>query len=105
MRVDEPARCLASVAGVVWPPLAGAWHPATGEACEMTANAGSGPVEARLRDIQSITDAAMSRLDDQEFLVELVERVKAALRADTAAVLLLDHSSGNLVATAAAGLE
>jgi hypothetical protein len=71
----------------------------------MTANAESGPVEARLRDIQSITDTALSRLDDQDFLVELVERVKAALRTDTAAVLLLDHSSGSLIATAAAGLE
>jgi putative methionine-R-sulfoxide reductase with GAF domain len=71
----------------------------------MTANAESGPVEARLRDIQSITDTALSRLDDQDFLVELVERVRAALRTDTAAVLLLDHSSGSLIATAAAGLE
>jgi stage II sporulation SpoE-like protein/GAF domain-containing protein len=71
----------------------------------MRANAGLGPVEARLRDIQSITDAAMSRLDDQEFLVELVDRVKAALQTDTAAVLLIDHSSENLIATAAAGLE
>jgi hypothetical protein len=70
----------------------------------MTENAGRGPVEARLRDIQSITDAALSQLDDQDFLVELVERVKAVLRTDTAAVLLLD-SSGNLIATAAAGLE
>jgi sigma-B regulation protein RsbU (phosphoserine phosphatase) len=70
----------------------------------MTANAGGGPVEARLQDIQSITDAALSRLDEQGFLAELVERVKAALRTDTAAALLLDHS-GNLVATAAAGLE
>jgi putative methionine-R-sulfoxide reductase with GAF domain len=71
----------------------------------MTPNAGHGPVEARLRDIQMITDAALSQLDDQDFLAELVDRVKAVLRADTAAVLLLDRSSGNLIATAAAGLE
>src|SRR5262245_51864353 len=70
----------------------------------MTANAERGPAEARLSDIQSITHAALSRLDEQDFLAELVERVKAALRTDTAAVLLLDHS-GNLIATAAAGLE
>src|SRR6516165_12336795 len=76
-----------------------------GEACEMTASAGRGPGEARLRDIQMITDAAMSQLDDHDFLAELVDRVKAVLRADTAAVLLLDRSSGNLIATAAAGLE
>ena len=62
-------------------------------------------VEARLRDIQSITDAALSRLDDRELLTELLDRTREALRADTAAVLLLDFSSGQLIATAAAGLE
>ena len=61
--------------------------------------------EDRLRDIQSITDAALSRLDDQEMLAELLERTRAILQADTAAVLLLDYSSGQLIATAAAGLE
>jgi serine phosphatase RsbU (regulator of sigma subunit) len=61
--------------------------------------------EERLRDIQAITDAAMSRLDEQEFLDELLRRVKAILDADTAAVLLLDNTSGTLIATAAAGLE
>ena len=71
----------------------------------MTVDAGPDSVEARLRGIQSITDAALSRLDDQDFLTELLDRVKAALRADTAAVLLLDYSSGHLIATAAAGLE
>jgi putative methionine-R-sulfoxide reductase with GAF domain len=58
-----------------------------------------------LRDIQSITDAALSRLGPQELLEVLVERVKEALEADTAAVLLLDRPSGHLVATAASGLE
>ena len=62
-------------------------------------------VEARLRDIQSITDAALSRLDDDEMLAELLDRTREALQADTAAVLLLDFSSGQLIATAAAGLE
>ena len=62
-------------------------------------------VEARLRDIQSITDAALSRLDDRDLLTELLDRTREVLRADTAAVLLLDFSSGQLVATAAAGLE
>jgi serine phosphatase RsbU (regulator of sigma subunit) len=61
--------------------------------------------EERLRDIQAITDAAMSRLDEQEFLDELLRRVKDILDADTAAVLLLDNASGTLIATAAAGLE
>lgn len=71
----------------------------------MAAQAGSGPVEDRLRDIQSITDAALSRLSDQDLLAELVDRAKEVLQADTAAVMLLDYSSGQLTATAAAGLE
>jgi phosphoserine phosphatase RsbU/P len=59
----------------------------------------------RLRDIESLTDAELSRLDDQELLAELLARTKDILEADTAAVLLLDFSSGQLIATAAAGLE
>src|ERR1700757_1586008 len=61
--------------------------------------------EDRLRDIQSITDAALSRFGEQELLTELLERTRAILQADTAAVLLLDYGSGHLIATAAAGLE
>ena len=71
----------------------------------MTAHADPAPVEDRLRYIQSLTDAALSRLDEQEFLAELLDRVTDILHADTAAVLLLDFSSGHLIATAAAGLE
>src|SRR5689334_19151075 len=62
-------------------------------------------VEGRLRHFQSITDAALSRLDDRDLLAELLDRTREILRADTAAVLLLDFSSGQLIATAAAGLE
>ena len=71
----------------------------------MTAQADPAPVEDRLRDIQSLTDAALSRLDDHEFLDALLDRVKEILRTDTAAVLLLDFAAGELIATAAAGLE
>jgi phosphoserine phosphatase RsbU/P len=63
------------------------------------------PMDDRLRAIQSITDAALSRLDDRVLLAELLERTRDAMQADTAAVLLLDRSSGQLIATAAAGLE
>ncbi len=63
------------------------------------------PVPDRLREIQSITDAALSRLDPQSLLDVLVERVRDALDADTCAVLLLDPPSQQLVATAASGLE
>jgi phosphoserine phosphatase RsbU/P len=44
-------------------------------------------------------------LEPRALLDVLVERVKMALQADTAAILLLDHPSGQLVATAASGLE
>ena len=71
----------------------------------MTAQADPVPVEDRLRDIQSLTDAALSRPDDHEFLDALLDRVKEILRTDTAAVLLLDFAAGELIATAAAGLE
>ena len=59
----------------------------------------------RLRDIEAVTDAALSRLDEQTLLETLLERVKKTLQADTAAVLLLDHSARQLVATAASGIE
>jgi putative methionine-R-sulfoxide reductase with GAF domain len=59
----------------------------------------------KLRAIQSVTDRALSVLDPQTLLETLVERVREALQADTAAILLLDHPSGQLVARAASGLE
>ena len=71
----------------------------------MTAPVSRAGIQDRLRDIQSITDAALSRLDDHDLLTELLERTRDILQADTAAVLLLDFSSGELIATAAAGLE
>jgi phosphoserine phosphatase RsbU/P len=59
----------------------------------------------KLRDIQSLADAALSHLDPVSLLDELVKRVKDVLQADTATVLLLDPRGGHLVATAASGLE
>lgn len=59
----------------------------------------------KLRDIQSITDSALSRLDAESLLTELLERTKDVLGADTAVVLLLDHASRELVATASSGLQ
>ena len=55
--------------------------------------------------MQAIADAALSRLDPEQFLAELLDRAKDILRGDTAAVLLLDEASGQLIATAARGLE
>lgn len=64
-----------------------------------------GALAGRLRDIEAVTDAALSRLDEQALLTTLLERVKKVLGTDTAAVLLLDQSSRQLIATAASGIE
>lgn len=64
-----------------------------------------GELAARLRDVEALADAALSRLDEQALLETLIERVKNVLQADTAAVLLLDQSASQLVATAASGIE
>ena len=61
--------------------------------------------EVRLQQIQAITDVALSHLDHEDLLGELLERVREILRADTAVVLLLDASGQRLVATAASGIE
>jgi phosphoserine phosphatase RsbU/P len=61
--------------------------------------------EAKLRDLRSVTDAALSALHADDVLPALLERVKQVLGADTAAVLLLDSSGRQLIATAASGLE
>ena len=61
--------------------------------------------EDRLADIQSLTDSGLTQLDVDDLLVELLARVREVLSADTAAVLLLDEASQELVATAARGIE
>ena len=54
----------------------------------MTAHVGRAGLEDRPRDIYSITDTALSALDERALLAELLERTRDILRADTAAVLL-----------------
>ncbi len=71
----------------------------------MTAQPDEVSAHDRLQDIQSLTDVALSDLDEHALLAELLDRAKKVLRADTAALLMLDHSGGYLVATAASGLE
>ncbi len=61
--------------------------------------------EEHLRRLQSVTDAALAHLSVESLLDELLIRVRELLRADTAAVLLLDEPNQELVATAAKGLE
>ncbi|MEV6596244.1 GAF domain-containing SpoIIE family protein phosphatase [Actinoplanes sp. NPDC051346] len=59
----------------------------------------------RLRRLQAVTDATLSRLDVSDLLDELLERVRDLLDTDTAAILMLDPHARQLVATAAKGLE
>jgi anti-sigma regulatory factor (Ser/Thr protein kinase) len=59
----------------------------------------------RLRDLRSVTDAALAYLPLEDLLKELLARVVAILDADTAAILLLEDDDSTLVARAAKGLE
>jgi sigma-B regulation protein RsbU (phosphoserine phosphatase) len=61
--------------------------------------------EERLRDIRAVTDVALSRLDADDLLTALLDRLKSIMDVDTAAVLLLDPSGQQLIAAAASGLE
>src|SRR3954469_5856925 len=62
------------------------------------------PVD-RLDELQRVTDAALAYLSLDELLIELLERISATLNSDTAAILLLDEDTGELVARAAKGIE
>lgn len=59
----------------------------------------------RWRRIESLTDAALAHLHVEDLLAELLERIRGLFQVDTAAVLLLDASSKELIATAASGIE
>ena len=61
--------------------------------------------EERLRRFEAITDAALSGLNVADLFDELLERVRDLLKVDTATILLLDGHTGELVTTAAKGLE
>ncbi len=67
------------------------------------------PIDAfsdqRLESLQRLTDSALGYLSLEEMLSELLERIRDGLRADTAAVLLLDRERDVLVARAAKGIE
>jgi sigma-B regulation protein RsbU (phosphoserine phosphatase) len=67
--------------------------------------AGAVRADERLRRLEAVTDAALSRLAASDLLDELLDRVRDLLGVDTAAILLLDVHSRQLVATAAKGLE
>ena len=59
----------------------------------------------RLRDLQSITDAALAYLPLEGLLDELLTRVVGILGVDTSAILLLEDDDNTLIPRAAKGLE
>jgi len=61
--------------------------------------------DERLRRLEVLTDGTLSRLDVADLLDELLDRVRDLLDTDTAAILLLDPHAGQLLPTAAKGLE
>jgi phosphoserine phosphatase RsbU/P len=72
----------------------------------------SGPIriatdeaDERLRELEAISDLTLVRVGVEDLLHQMLERVRALLAVDTAAVLLLDASRGYLVTAATSGLE
>jgi signal transduction histidine kinase len=64
------------------------------------------PTEGELhRRLQIVTDAALTHLDLDDLLGELLVRIRSVLSADTSAILLVDEATAELVARAAVGLE
>ena len=59
----------------------------------------------RARALYRLSDPALSELGLDEFLDELLVRVRHALSVDTVAILLLDPATQQLVARAAKGIE
>jgi K+-sensing histidine kinase KdpD len=59
----------------------------------------------RLESVQAVTDAALAHLELNPLLGALLPRIHDILSVDTVAVLLLDESTAELVATAAVGIE
>jgi signal transduction histidine kinase len=60
---------------------------------------------ARLEQLQIVTDAALSHLELEELLRELLSRIHEILATDTAAILMREEETEELVARAAVGLE
>lgn len=59
----------------------------------------------QLHRLLAVTDATLAQLDVDDLLNELASRIREVMDTDTSAILLLDASGRELVATAASGLE
>jgi serine phosphatase RsbU (regulator of sigma subunit) len=55
--------------------------------------------------LDQLTDAALAYLSLEDLLSELLDRIRASVHADTAAILLLDEERNVLLARAAKGIE
>jgi signal transduction histidine kinase/transcriptional regulator with GAF, ATPase, and Fis domain len=66
---------------------------------------GAGIASNRLLRLEAITETALSHLDLDQLLDELLERIRALLESDTAVMLLVDDDGETLVPRAAKGLE
>src|SRR5437764_8846805 len=64
-----------------------------------------GGSKSRLRGLRTLIDSRLARLDFDDLLNALLDRVRRVLDADTAAILLLEPESQMLVARAASGIE
>jgi PAS domain S-box-containing protein len=62
-------------------------------------------VLARLQAVQAVADIALAQLDQPALLRQLLERIAAALKADNAAILLLDDTERTLTVHMAQGPE
>jgi signal transduction histidine kinase len=60
---------------------------------------------ARLRDLEVISEAALSHLDLDDVLERLLDGIRKVMRTDTAVALLLDDGGEELIASWARGLE
>jgi serine phosphatase RsbU (regulator of sigma subunit)/anti-sigma regulatory factor (Ser/Thr protein kinase) len=75
-----------------------------GQMALRTSSAVAAPTE-QVRNLNRLTDPALSELGLEALLNELLERVREALSVDTVAILLLDRDTSELVARAAKGIE
>jgi anti-sigma regulatory factor (Ser/Thr protein kinase)/putative methionine-R-sulfoxide reductase with GAF domain len=78
--------------------------PRTGQVVLSPASADLAPSE-QVRTLYRLSDPALSELGLEEFLDELLVRVREALDVDTVAILLHDEEHQQLVARAAKGIE
>jgi signal transduction histidine kinase/putative methionine-R-sulfoxide reductase with GAF domain len=81
------------------------WMRKWGGRSEGAASRRSEDAAKRLLRLESITETALSHLDLEPLLDELMERIRGLLDADTAVMLLIDEDGETLVPRAAKGLE